>query len=54
MLGVERHKTCARPHWDALDCPVTSDVVADPGSEAAPPGDDVPVEDLPVDTARLH
>ena len=33
---------------------LTSDVVPDPSPEAAPPGDEDPFKDLPVDTARLH
>lgn len=32
----------------------TSDVVADSSSEAAPPGDDTPVKDFPIDAAGLH
>jgi hypothetical protein len=33
---------------------VTSDVVTYSSPEAAPPGDDVPVKDLPIDAAGLH
>ena len=33
---------------------VTSDVVSDAGPEAAPPGDEDPLKDLPVDAAWLH
>lgn len=33
---------------------VTSNVVADAGSEAAPPGDDAPLKQLPVDAARVY
>ena len=32
----------------------TSDIVAHAGPEAAPPGNEVPVEDLPVNTAGPH
>lgn len=33
---------------------LTSDIVPDPGPETAPPGDQDPFKDLPIDAARLH
>ena len=33
---------------------LTSNVVADAGSEAAPPGDDAPLKQLSVDAARVY
>lgn len=49
--GIVRLKGLTRA---ARDRASTSDVVANAGAEAAPPGDEVPVEDLPVDAAGLH
>lgn len=33
---------------------ITSDIVADAGSETAPPGDNTPLKHLSVDAAGLH
>lgn len=33
---------------------ITSNVVTDTGSEAAPPGDDTPIKRLTIDKAWLH
>lgn len=39
---------------DCINVSVTSDIVADAGSEAAPPGDDAPLKHFSIDAAWFH